>query len=61
VSGNKGAPASREAGVKHPISNSRPSMIAVKPGGLGPPPTLQASGFVESRWQEIFIGWFFFY
>jgi hypothetical protein len=36
-------------------------MIAVKPGGLGPPPTLQASGFVESRWQEIFIGWFFFY
>jgi hypothetical protein len=45
VSGSNGAPASRGAAVKQAISNSQPSMIAVKPGDLELPPTLQASGF----------------
>jgi hypothetical protein len=55
VSGNNGAPASREVGLEYPTSNSKPSMIAAQPGGLEPPPTLQASGFVRGRRLEVFI------
>src|ERR1017187_10364080 len=56
VSGNNGTPASRGAGVKHPINNNKPSMNAAKPGGLEPPPIMPASGFVGDRGLEVFIG-----
>jgi hypothetical protein len=30
-------------------------MTAVKPGGLDPPPAMQAARFAEGRWREVFI------